>query len=373
MKTIDLYGSERTHLDESSIHDMVQNGVLVNGDAVRRLNSKLSRLTGASTFAVSSGTAALHLALRALRLPSNTEILTSPVSFIASTNVIIQEGHVPVFGKVNESLQLDLADATRILEKHRTIKALLIPHIYGLFPPQGALQAIRERFPGIRIIEDCAQALPVDSDKQRIACESDVATLSFHENKMVSTLGEGGAVVTANQQIYEDAFSRHEHGRSNHVSWIDHTLLGYNYRMTEIQAIGGLNALESLDRIVVRRKSLAHSYAQVFAHVDGVSAMPDTSENRSWFGYYLILDTVSDAWLLSRSLKRHGIGSRVNPFPPIYKFNHVRTSRHIVLDEGTADIIERSIAVPFRSELDEEDYLARVRAAVKEYSNARHS
>ena len=373
METIDLYGPERARLPEASIQDMLQKGVLVNGDAIRHLNSELSRLTGASAFAVSNGTAALHLALRALRLPPNTEILTSPVSFIASTNVIIQEGHIPVFGKVDGSLQLDLADAIRIFEKRSTIKALLIPHIYGLFPHQGALQTIRERFPDIRIIEDCAQALPVDPVNQRIAYESDVATLSFHENKMVSTLGEGGAVVTANQQIYDDAFSRHEHGRSNHASWIDHTLLGYNYRMTEIQALGGLNALESLERIVARRKSLADSYMHVFSHVEGVAAMPDTSENRSWFGYYLILDTVSDASLLSRSLKQHGIGSRVNPFPPIYKFNHVRTSRHIVLDERTADIIERSIALPFRSELDDEDYLSRVRAAVKDYSDARHS
>lgn len=369
MKTVRLYEPEEQNIDSSMIHAIFANRTLVNGEYENKFNAELSKFTQGKTQVVSNGTAALHLALKSLHLPAHCEVLTSPVSFIASTNVIVQEGYIPVFGRVNRKLQLDISSVMDILQSRSAIRAIVLPNIYGLFPKPGVLRSIKSKFPNVGIIEDCAQAFPVDRKTQHIAVESDVATLSFHENKIFSSFGEGGAVVTNNQEIYADVCSRYQHGRSGQANWIDYTKLGYNYRITEVQAVAGLCGLRKIDQIMLRRRELMRSYISIFSSIDDVEIHPTLDENRSLFGFYLVFHRVTDAKRFMNCLLRYGIESRLNPMPPIYKFNHIRRYEHVVLDEGSAGIIERTLALPLRSELSSKYYIDIVKKATKEYLN----
>lgn len=348
---INLYASEMSVEDASRAASMLQGSHFERGELVAKFEHELSLYTKGKVVAVSSGTAALHLALRAFHLPRGSEVLTSAISFIATTNVILLEGLVPVFGRVTKDLQLDLDNAARLIEQHRSIKAIIVPHIYGLFPKYGQLAAIKRRFPEIKILEDCAQAFPYEPSTQHIAEESDAAILSFHENKPVTTFGEGGAVVTRDKALFNCVLAEHEHGRSAERNWLDHTILGFNYRMTEIQAAAGIVELQHLQEIMQRRSHLADQYESAFTSSKAVCLLPKTSENRSWFGYYILFHQSCQAHAAHEALNDQGIQTRCSPMPPIYCFHHIRQTKHITCDENSSQIITRVLAIPFRSNL----------------------
>jgi perosamine synthetase len=256
---IELFSPEPTPEEMSDAAALVaSNNVLARGPEVLRFEEALGEtLQTPHVIAASSGTAALHMAVRALGWDSGDKILTSPYSFIATSNVLLHEGCTPVYGRINSGLQLDLEHAATVIDDNPDIKGILVPHIFGHQVDTEDLKELRLNFPHIQVIEDAAQALAPGKYNLGVGVHSDIVAYSFHENKVISTFGEGGAVTTRDLRLAQKLRALREHGRIDAEDWIEKLELGYNYRLTEVQAALGSLQVARLDSILSRRRAIA--------------------------------------------------------------------------------------------------------------------
>ena len=201
--------------------------------------------------AVSSGTAALHLALRAVGVSDGDEVVTSPFSFVASANAILFERARPVFADIDPvTLNLD-PDAAAAAITGRTT-ALLPVHIFGYPADVPAL----ERH-GLPIVEDACEALGArHADGTLVGGRGHPATFAFYANKQLTT-GEGGMLTMGSAEHKERVDSERNQGRAPNMDWLDHDRLGFNYRLTDIACALGLAQLERLDGMLADRARVA--------------------------------------------------------------------------------------------------------------------
>src|SRR3954468_20132189 len=199
-------------------------------------------LGGSQPVMVSSGTAALHLGVRALGWGEGDEVVTSPFSFVASANCLLYERARPVFADVEEeTLDLDPAAAADAVGE-RTV-GLLPVHIFGYPAAMPELEALAERH-RLGILEDACEALGAsDSEGRKVGSRGNLATFAFYANKQLTT-GEGGMIAVADDETAARFRSERNQGRAPDMSWVDHDRLGFNYRLSELQAAMGLGQLE---------------------------------------------------------------------------------------------------------------------------------
>lgn len=330
-------------------------GKYTRGHVVPEFEEVLSATTGVEhTVATSNGTTALHLGVRAMGWRRGDKIVTSPLSFIATSNVLIQEGHPLVFGPVNDQLQLEMPKVYDLLADDPSIRGIVVPYIYGHGADGESMAAIRRDFPEVRVVEDAAQALAEKGRGLGIGEYSDAVAYSFHENKVITTLGEGGALQLHDSAKAHAARSAREQGRLNSPDWLNHIELGFNYRMTEIQAAAGLSQVERLGAILDRRQSIVEYYIEAIKDRGLPFELPRRSP-RSWFGFYAIANTSAVAEMVQHGLAGLGIGSRRVPMPAIYNFAHIRASQPTIRDGGTAEVAERVLNLPLYSGLSDLD------------------
>ncbi len=207
--------------------------------------------------AVSSGTAGLHLCVRALHLGPGDEVVTTPLSFIASANAVLFEGAVPRFVDVDEvSLNLDPARIEAAIGP-RT-RAILIVHAYGRPAAMREIMAIAERH-HLPVIEDACEAIGAECAGARVGSIGAAGVFGFYPNKQI-TSGEGGVVTTADPDL--DALARRlrNQGRDPSLDWYEHVELGYNYRLSEVSCALGLAQLQRIEAILERRAAVARAY-----------------------------------------------------------------------------------------------------------------
>ncbi|HXG82799.1 MAG TPA: DegT/DnrJ/EryC1/StrS family aminotransferase [Pyrinomonadaceae bacterium] len=238
--------------------------------------------------AVSSGTSGLHLCVRALGLKAGDEVITTPFSFIASANVLLYEKAVPVF--VDIDLKTLNIDANKI-EAAITAKtrAIMVVHVFGRPSPMREIMEIADRY-NLKVIEDACEAIGAEYENRRTGSTGDAGVFAFYPNKQITT-GEGGMIVSNSDSVAEQARMLRNQGRDASSDWFEHTTLGYNYRLSDINCAVGIEQLKRLEIILIQRESAARKYqARLENNPHLVLPEIDFPNGRiSWFVYVVRL------------------------------------------------------------------------------------
>ena len=251
--------------EEQAVLEVLRSGRLSLGPKLGEFERAFAARVGAPhACAVSSGTAGLHLALRAVGVCDGDEVVTTPLSFVASANVVLYERARPVFADIDPvTFNLDPA-AARAAVTDRT-KALLPVHLFGYPADLTAFEQV-----GLPIVEDACEALgSVDADGITVGARGHPAVFGFYANKQLTT-GEGGMVTVADADLKERIDSERNQGRAPNMDWLDHDRLGFNYRLSDIACALGLAQLERLDSMLAGRARAADLYGAVLAGIDGL-------------------------------------------------------------------------------------------------------
>jgi perosamine synthetase len=335
--------------EERAVIEVLRSGQLSLGPRVPEFERRFAqRLGAAHACAVSSGTAGLHLALRATGVSEGDEVITSPFSFVASANAIVYERARPVFADIDpRTLNLD-PDAAGAARTGRTA-AVLPVHIFGYPADLPAFESW-----GLPIVEDACEALGArHADGAAVGGRGHPAVFGFYANKQLTT-GEGGMVTTGDAGVKERIDSERNQGRAPDMGWLDHDRLGFNYRLSDIACAIGLVQLERLDDMLAARARVADWYAELLADVEGLEApCPDAGGDvRGWFVYVVQLPRGVDRDEAIIALRERGVQSK--PYlPAIHLMSYYREAFGHREGEFPVceDVAARSIALPFFPDL----------------------
>jgi perosamine synthetase len=331
--------------EEERVLEVLRSGRLSLGPLLSEFEQAFAARVGAPYgSAVSSGTAGLHLALRAVGVGGGDEVITTPFSFVASANVAVYERARPVFADI-DPVTLNLSvEAAAAAVSDRTA-ALLPVHIFGYPADIAGFERL-----GLPIVEDACEALgAVFPDGVPVGGRGHPAVFGFYANKQLTT-GEGGIVTLADRSYKERVDSERNQGRAPDMGWLDHDRLGFNYRLSDIACALGLAQLERLGEMLAGRARVASLYREALGQVEGLELpCPDMDGNRrGWFVYVIQLPHGIDRDSAVRSLAERGIPSKPY-FPAVHLMTYYR--EQFGHREGEfpvcEDVAARSIALPF--------------------------
>ncbi|HEX4319393.1 MAG TPA: DegT/DnrJ/EryC1/StrS family aminotransferase [Acidobacteriaceae bacterium] len=311
--------------------------------------------------AVSSGTAALHLAIRALGIGEGDEVIVPSFTFIAVANAVVYERAAPVFVDIDPvMLNMDPACVADAITA-RT-RAIIVVHTFGIPAEMDALMELARRN-NIAVIEDACEAIGATFNGKLVGNFGDIATLAFYPNKQMTT-GEGGAVLVRDEQLARRIRALRNQGRYSSDDWLQHAEVGYNYRLAEMACAMGLAQLGRLTEMLARREEVARNYDALLAPLEreGKIARPALrlpARGISWFVYVLRLAEgykAADRDAVMQSLLNNGIGC-ARYFAPI----HLQPAYASALSAKRAElavtesIAQRTLALPFFNRLSQAD------------------
>jgi len=331
--------------EEAAVIEVLRSGQLSLGPRIGTFEQAFAaRLGAAHASAVSSGTAALHLGLRAIGVQAGDEVVTSPFSFVASANSILYEGARPVFADIDpRTLNLDPAAAAAAITDRTT--ALLPVHIFGYPADLPALEAH-----GLPIVEDACEALgAAHVDGIAVGGRGHPAAFGFYANKQLTT-GEGGMLTLSSAEHKAQVDSERNQGRAPDMGWLDHDRLGFNYRITDIQAAIGLVQLERLDGMLADRARVAAAYRAALAGIEelGLPCEDAGGDVRGWFVFVVQLPRGVARDDVMAGLRAAGVQSK--PYLPaihLMSFYRERFGHRPGEFPVCEDVAERSLALPF--------------------------
>jgi perosamine synthetase len=350
--------------EEELVLEVLRSGRLSLGPMGERFERELAAWLGVEdAVAVSSGTTALHLGVRALGWGRGEEVVTSPFSFVASANCLLYEGVRPVFCDV-DPLTLDLDPAAAAAAVGERTVGLLPVHIFGFPAAMAELEALASSR-GLGVLEDACEALgAVDSTGAKLGTDGNLATFAFYANKQMTT-GEGGMIVPRDGAEAARLRSERNQGRAVDMGWLDHDRLGFNYRLSDVAAAIGVAQVEKLDSLLESRDALAVRYEEALAGIEGLRTpiAGRERERRSWFVYPVRLPAGVDRDATIARLAVRGVASKAY-LPCIHLFPHLR---ELGYREGQFPVAEaaaaESLALPFFPAMGEEQ-VARVAEAL---------
>ena len=365
---IPLSSPDITEEDIAAVTAVLRTPHLSLGPKLPEFEEKIAEYAGRRhAVAVSSGTAGLHLIVRAMGVGPGDEVITTPFSFIASANCLVFEGAKPVFADIDpRTLNIDPALVERRITP-RT-KAILAVDVFGYPADWQQLETIARRH-RLELIEDSCEALGAEYHGRKAGTFGRAAIFSFYPNKQMTT-GEGGIIVTDDAALAGLCRSLRNQGREEGAGWLEHTRLGYNYRLSDINCALGISQLARIDDILARRETVARWYSERLAGLDGIGA-PHAAPGvkRSWFVYVPLLAeryTARDRDRILQGLTEKGIGCR-NYFAPIHLQRFYQ--EEFGGKEGdfpvTESVAARTIALPFYNNL-QESQVDQVVAAVRQ-------
>lgn len=341
--------------EEQLVLEVLRSGKLSLGPMLPRFERAFAEWIGARhAAAVSSGTAGLHLAIRAAGVQPGDEVITSPLSFVASANVMLFEQAKPVFVDI-DPVTLNL-DASLIADAVTPATTGLLPvHLFGFPADMEAIDRVAAHH-GLWVVEDACEALGGRLPSgNRIGADRHMAVFGFYPNKQLAT-GEGGMVVCPAAEQKARVDSERNQGRAPDMGWLDHERLGFNYRLSDLSCAVGVAQLERLDEMLAARARAAGWYGERLAAVGGLTLpCPDRDGNeRGWFVYVLQLPAGTDRDALIERLAGQGIASK--PYmPAIHLQPYYR--EHFGYGPGdfpvAEDVAARSLALPFFPEISE--------------------
>lgn len=375
-----MIGYGHQYIDESDIKavvDVLKSDYLTQGPSITKFEQEICRITGAKyCVSVSNATAGLHIAVAALELGDNAEGITTPNTFLASSNCMVYNHVKPVFADINP-VTYNIAPIE--IEKHITDKTkLLIPvHFAGLPCEMDKISAIAKKH-NLRVIEDAAHAIGSQyADGSYVGnCKySDMTVFSFHPVKTITT-GEGGAVTTNDEKLYQKLLMLRSHGTTkderlltkNPGPWYyEMQALGFNYRMTDMQAALGYSQLQKLDFFKRRRREIVAKYNNAFAGMQHLKTPVEPENVSSCFHLYAVQIDFSalgkSRTQVMQELHDKGIGTQVHYIPvhtqPFYK-------NTFGYKDGDYPVVEKyyeqELSLPLYPGLSDEDVEKTIRA-----------
>jgi perosamine synthetase len=373
--SIPMSSPDLTDAERQAVMGVLQTPHLSMGKQIEAFEAAMADYSGARhAIAVSSGTAGLHLCVHAAGIGPGDLVITSPFSFVASTNVLLFEQAIPVFvdvdpltGNINPELAAqaarDLAQGG-VVARHwlprrgadhpGALKALLPVDVFGQPADMDALQEIAGQF-RLRIIEDSCEALGAEYKGRKAGMLGDYGVFAFYPNKQITT-GEGGLVVTNDDQAAQMMRALRNQGRAPGDTWLQHTFLGYNYRMDELSAALGVVQMGRIEELLAKRERVASWYAERLAEIPQVEAphLAEHTSRVSWFVYVIRLVRGTDRGAVANRLANLGIPVRPY-FLPIHLQPYMveRFGYHPGEFPVTEDLGERGLALPFSGMMSE--------------------
>jgi perosamine synthetase len=353
-----------TEDEAQAAYDTILTGWITQGPRVAEFEEKFAQYVGSKyAVAVSNCTTALHLAMIVAGIKAGDEVICPSMSYIATANSIMYVGAKPVFAEIDPiTYNLDLADAEkRITPK---TKAILLVHQIGIPADIDAFKALCEKH-NLKLIEDAACAAGSSYKGAKIGSHSDLVCFSFHPRKVIST-GDGGMVSTSNEEYYNRLRLLRQHGMSvndrvRHLSkqviFEDHVEVGYNYRLTDIQASVGTKQLEKLDMIVTERRKIAAKYSEAFKDITTIRLPmehPDYFDNAQSYSIYLKENFPMSRNELMQKMLDRDIATRRGVMTTHREtaYKNYDGDNHLPISEDAAD---RSIIIPLYYPMNDED------------------
>jgi perosamine synthetase len=362
---IPLSGPDITQAEIDAVAAVMRSGRLSLGPKLEEFEAALANYVGARyAVAVSSGTAGLHLMVRALGMGEGNEVIMPSFTFIAVANAVRYERAAPVFADIDPAtLNLDPA-AVEATITPRT-RAILVVHTFGVPADLEKLTVIAEKH-GLILFEDACEALGAEWRGKKAGAFGQAGVFGFYPNKQITT-AEGGAVVTNDEKLAARLRSLRNQGRTPTGEWFEHHEIGYNYRLSELHAAMGIEQLKRIDAILTRRMEIARSYnEQLRACGQILLPFSELADGRiSWFVYAIRLAkefSCAQRDAVVQAMRKRGIACG-RYFAPV----HLQRPYKV---EGcglpvTESVAERTIALPFFNALSE-DQIDEVCSALRE-------
>lgn len=319
------YGKQTIEQDDiQAVVDVLKSDFLTTGPKIAEFEQTVADYVGTKyAVAISNGTSALHAACFAAGIGPGDEVITTPLTFAASANCVLYCGGTPVFADVDpKTYNIDPEDIQRKITD-RT-KAIIAVHLAGQPCDMDAIHSIAREH-GLIVIEDGAHALGSVYKGKKVGNLSDMTTFSFHPVKPITT-GEGGMIVTDNEDFYKKMVLFRSHGITrddsmmtrNDGPWFYQQFdLGYNYRITDIQCALGCSQMKKLDRFLARRKEIVARYNEAFADCDNIITPYQLSDTESGWHLYIVQVKNCDRRQVFEAMREKGIGVNVH-YIPVY-------------------------------------------------------
>ena len=339
--------------DEKAVLEVVRSGRLALGPKVAEFERLTAEYTGAEhAVAVNSGTSGLHLLCRAVGLGPRDEVVTTPFSFVASTNCFVYEGATPVFVDVEpDTYNLDPASIEDAITP--ATKAILAVDVFGHPADWDAIEEVADRH-GLEVIADSCESIGAEYRGRKTGPVGAGGAFAFYPNKQMTT-GEGGIIVTNQDDVAALCRSMANQGRDEMSPWLEHARLGFNYRMDELSAALGVSQLRRIDEFVAKRAGVAGVYDALLEDEPRVrTPVVRPGVKMSFFVYVVELQGNFDRNAVMKRLAEKGVPSRAY-FTPIHTQPYMR--RAFGYSEGMFPVAERAakktIALPFYNGLSE--------------------
>jgi dTDP-4-amino-4,6-dideoxygalactose transaminase len=373
---VPLSSPDITELERQAVMDVLNTPSLSMGPHYQAFEEAIADYVGVKhALAVSSGTSGLHLCIRAANIQDGDLVLTTPFSFMASTNAILYEKAVPVFvdaepvtGNIDpEQLAQAAADLAgggaaakkwlpkKGAENHGSLKAILSVDVFGQPAEMDIVSKLAADYQ-LTVIEDSCEALGAAYKGKQAGTLGDMGTFAFYPNKQITT-AEGGMIVTDNDNYAEMMRAMRNQGRAPGDTWLQHSYLGYNYRMDELSAVLGEMQMTRLDELLAKRSRVADWYNQLLGDmlmVEIPEIVPSTT-TMSWFVYVVRVAPQIDRDAFIHRMAEAGIPARPY-FAPIHlqlymidMFGYQPGDYPV-----TEDLGNRGIALPFSSVMTED-------------------
>jgi dTDP-4-amino-4,6-dideoxygalactose transaminase len=339
--------------EEELVLDALRSRRLALGPRLASFEASFAAASGAThVSAVSSGTAGLHLAIRAAGIEHGDDVVTTPFSFVASANCLLYERARPVFCDIDpRTLNMSPESAADALTERTT--GILPVHIFGYPVDMRAIELL-SRDCGLWIVEDACEALgAVHADGTPVGARGHLSVFGFYPNKQITT-GEGGAVVSPSAEVKVRIDSERNQGRAPDMGWLDHDRLGFNYRLDDLSCALGLAQLERLDELLEGRARVAALYSEALAEIEGLGLpCPDEGgDRRGWFVYVVQLPHSVDRDAAVVAMRERGVDTK--PYLPaihLMSFYRERFGHRPGEFPVCEDVAARSLALPFYPEL----------------------
>lgn len=377
IQKIPMSSPDLTDAERQAVMEVIHTPNLSMGPRVGQFEQAFAAYTGSRhAIAVNSGTAGLHLCVRAAGINPGDLVITTPFSFVASTNALLFENAVPVFVDVDPLTgNIDAAqvkDAVQNIGRYlprrgaaenAPLRAILPVDVFGQPAALDQITTIAREH-GLPVIEDSCEALGATWQGRQAGTWGDYGVFAFYPNKQMTT-GEGGIIITNDDKAAALMRALRNQGRAPGDTWLSHTYLGYNYRLDEMSCALGLVQIQRLDEMLAKREQVAGWYSERLANVPGLEipqVVPSTTR-MSWFVYVIRLPQGTDRAELARRLEVRGV-----PIRPYFLPIHLQP--YMVERFGyrpgdypvTEDLGQRGVAVPFSGVMPEAqvDYVCRV-------------
>ena len=338
-----------------SVNEVLKSGILSIGPKAEEFERDFSKAVGCKyAVAVSSGTAALHLCMRAIGIKKNDEVITSPFSFVASANCVLYENGTPIFSDIDsKTYNIDPAEIKKAITQKT--KALLPVHIFGHPCDMDPIMEIAEKN-NLPVVEDACESLYAKYKGKNAGTFGLASTFAFYPNKQITT-GEGGMICTNDKEVYDLCRSLRNQGRGEKDEWLQHDKIGYNYRLDEMSCALGIVQLKKIDYIVKKRADIAEKYGKELDDSDDV-VLPYTTPNakHSWFVYVIRLKGSINRDKVMKMLNQNGIATK--PYLPSIHLQPIYR-KLFKYNEGSFPVSEKAskstLALPFYIGISDED------------------